>query len=585
MLAASCGEQIQMGIEGYLYANPNRQRVVNYLKGCPFFPGDLSMVRKVAIAVGDELAEIRANYPEAISPQGAAPLEMALVERWRTDLAPYCDPSKVMQGELGGLKPEVLRVLRGIFPSVSQASISTPPPATTPASAPIPAADAAAPVIPSRVGSGAMGIERLHTPEKRGGSGKKIAALVILLLVVVAGVVVISEPGLLAKLLNFMPIVVPDTTLPAIIGLFPSNGSISTGLSPITVSYYDDRAVNLSTVRIQIDGSWVSLTSLTPTYAECAPPVSYGIHTAYVSLQDTSGNHAEASWSFTTSSLLQIAVNSMLEQLNEERRAFGLPEVQLVSPVASSYRVNDMSANGYFNHYDLNGYLPNLYYTALGGLYGMEENIGYLYYEYLDPDDVPSGAASLVYDMIHNDAGSNWGHRDSLLNPANNFVDISAKWTGSRLFISLHMVKSWVSWAHPPQLVNGTLSCSGTITINGSEISDVLIFKSAPSEHDDLNYDSTLEILKGEGSYSLGDLVAGVIPAPMYYEGITTLRPTQWSVSGGNFSITFAFSATDGPGVYTVVLYAENTLGIAHPFDSSLSSSAIPVLQYSILVP
>ncbi len=575
-----------MGIEGYIYANPNRQRVISYLKDSPFYEGDLSLVRKVVIAVGDELEEIRANYPGVSSPQSAAPLEMALVERWRMDLAPYCDPTKVMQGELGGLRPDVLRVIKGIFPSISPAGVAPPPPPVSATAATVAAATSAAGLAAATATpSSAVTDANFLTPEKKGGSGKKIAVLILLLLVIVAGVAIISEPGLLAQLLNFTPNIVPDTTAPTIAGFSPSNGSVATGLSGITVSYYDNRAVNLSTVRVRIDGSWVAFTSLTSTSVECAPPATYGIHNAYVYLQDTSGNYAEASWSFTTSSLLQLAVDSMLEQLNEERLAVGLTEVQLVSPIASNYRVNDMSSNGYFSHYDLSGYLPNYFYTLLGGQYAIEENIGYLFTTHLDPDDVPSDASSLVYDMVHDDAGSNWGHRDSLLNPTNNFVDISANWTGSRLFISLHMVKSWVNWAQPPNFVNGTFSCSGAITINGSEITDVLIFKSTPSEHDDLTYNPTLEILKGEGSYSLGYLVAGVIPAPMYYESISTVRPTHWAVSGYNFSIAFNFNTIDEPGVYTVVLYAENTLGIAHPYDSSLSGSAIPILQYTLLVP
>jgi len=557
------------GIDDYIADNPHRQRVTEYLKSTSWFAGDLTLVRKVAIAVGDELQEIRANYPDALSEQGESEIEQMLIERWRLDLTPLRDPSQITQGELGGLPPEVLRIIKCIFPSVSQYSGSAP---------------AASVAASAGTAASACGGDYTITPPKRGGSGKKVAALALVALVCVAGAALVLEPDLLSRLLNFGAPLGPDTTPPTITGLYPSNGSISTGLSGVAVSYYDDRGINLSTVRMRINSSSVELTTLTSTSAGCAPPTSYGTHTAYIYLQDTSGNSAEASWSFTTSSLLQSVVDSMLEQLNAERRAVGLPEVQLVSPIASSYRVGDMSANGYFNHYDLNGYIPTFYYTSLGGQYAMEENIGYLYSAYLDLDDVPGYSADLVSDMVHDDAASNWGHRDSLLDPTNNYVDISATWTDSRLFISLHMIKSWVNWTQPPTMEGGTFSCSGNLTMSGSTLNAVYIYQSIPSEHDDFTYDSGLAILKGEGSYSMGDLVAGVIPFPAYYEGIDTLRPTEWSIEGTAFSVTFNFNATDGPGIYTVMILATNTLGVTHPYDPERFSAMVPVLEYSILV-
>jgi hypothetical protein len=561
------------GLDDYLDSNPNRQHVLDFLKETSWYTGDLSLVRKVAIAVGDELQEMRANYAGAIAEQGEGAVEQKLIERWRSDISPMRDTSKVAQGELGGLAPDVLRIVRGIFPSVAQYSE---PIGATPAASEAPAPEAgAAPYAAS---------DDYAIKPKGRGAGKKAAALAIIALICVAGAVLALEPDLLAGLLRPGTPQGPDTAPPTIIGVYPSNGSTSTGLSGVSVSYYDDRGVNLSTVRMRIDGSWVALTMLTSTTAGCAPPAAYGIHTAYVCLQDTSGNSAEASWTFTTSSLLQSTVDAMLEQLNAERRAVGLAEVQLAGTIASSYRTEDMAANGYFNHYDLNGYLPTYYYTLLGGQHAMEENIGYLYAPSLAPGKIPNYSASLVSDMVHDDAASAWGHRDSLPDPTNNLVDISASWTGNRLFVALHMIKSWVDWAKPPTLEGGTFSCSGNLTMSGSTLDSVYIYRSVPSEHDNMTYSHTLEILLGEGSYGVGDLIAGVIPYPYYYEGIGEIRPSEWSIDGTSFSIAFKFDATDGPAIYTVMVYATNTLGVAHPYDPERYADIVPVMEYSILV-
>jgi uncharacterized protein YkwD len=567
------------GLDDYLNSNPNRQRVLDFLKETSWYTGDLSLVRKVAIAVGDELQEMRANYAGAIAERGEGAVEQRLIDGWRSDLSSMRDTSKVAQGELGGLPPEVLRIVRGIFPSVSQ--YSEPTGAAPAAYAGAQATGAGVPAsAPTPAASGDYAIPQ----PKRGGAGKKAAALALVALVCVAGAAFVLEPDLLAGLLNAGTPQGPDTAPPTITGLYPSNGSTSTGLSGVSVSYYDDRGVNLSTVRMRIDGSWVALTTLTVTSAGCAPPPSYGTHIAYVYLQDTSGNSAEASWTFTTSSLLQSTVDAMLEQLNAERRAVGLAEVQLVGPIASSYRTEDMAANGYFNHYDLSGYLPTYYYTLLGGQYAMEENIGYLRASSLVPGKIPNYSASLVSDMVHDDAGSAWGHRDSLLDPTNNLVDISASWTDSRLFVALHMIKSWVDWAKPPTLEGGTFSCSGNLTMSGSTLDSVYIYRSVPSEHDDMTYSDTLDILRGEGSYGVGDLIAGVIPYPYYYEGIGEIRPSEWSIDGTSFSIAFKFDATEGPAIYTVMIYATNTLGVAHPYDPERYADIVPVMEYSILV-
>ncbi|MEN3006899.1 MAG: hypothetical protein ABC578_04360, partial [Candidatus Methanosuratincola petrocarbonis] len=82
-------------------------------------------------------------------------------------------------------------------------------------------------------------------------------------------------------------------------------------------------------------------------------------------------------------------------------------------------------------------------------------------------------------------------------------------------------------------------------------------------------------------------LVAGVVPPPMFYPGLQTIRPTKWSVSGQSFSVAFNASVLKsiaGPGLYTVVFYASNTLGVQHPYDADRYSSELPVLSYTILV-
>ena len=62
----------------------------------------------------------------------------------------------------------------------------------------------------------------------------------------------------------------------------------------------------------------------------------------------------------------------------------GIPNVTLIeTSIAARYRAEDMVNKSYFSHYDPNGFHPNYYFTKLGGLCAMDENLGYYYYSAL----------------------------------------------------------------------------------------------------------------------------------------------------------------------------------------------------------
>jgi len=577
-----------MALSEFINSNPHRQYVLDYLRDSMWFAGDLSFVRKVTSAIWDETYALKTAHLKEVEAEGWENVKLRLIEAWKRDLACYKDISKVTQGELTGLSPDVLQIVHGIFPDISHYSKKSvtriaSPDSKTESALILDANSLSIPKSPD-----GAGIEDFTIPRRR-SSGKLKAIAVSFLAIAIIVFIYFTGPSLLPLFGSIFPPQnsTPDTTPPVFTAVFPVNGSVAIPNSTIMVRFSDDRAVNLSSVLITVNNVTVMPTRLTPYEAEYDPGLNSGKYAVSMSISDMSNNTASVSWSFNiSSSILEAVVNEVLSEINTNRAAVGLPPVSLTDvSVATAYRSQDMLVKGYFNHYDTNGYLPTLYYTSFGGLYTIEENIGYIFTNRLDTADVPAQARSLVHNMVYNDASSNWGHRDSILDPTNNYADIYASWTANRLFLTIHMVKSWVNWTSPPKIENGIFSCSGEILMPNSSLLDAFVYYSNPAEHQNMTYDQSLQILRGEGSYSLGSLVAGVVPEPYYYTGIQAVRPIFWRILGSSFSLSFRTSALSGPGAYTINLLAENTINISHPWDPSKYAGELPILSYTIYLP
>ncbi|MDD1776079.1 MAG: hypothetical protein LUP94_01840 [Candidatus Methanomethylicus sp.] len=583
-----------MNLNQFIDGNPARQYVLDFLRDSMWSSGDLPLVRKVTSAMWDELQIINTTYKTEAEALGWDSVKLRLINAWKRDISRFRDINSVLNGELMGLSPDVTQMVQSVFPSIkhygklNSAQVRDQVTASTDVTA-IPLSPEG---LPARNQNHTGGYP---APKKDGSNrSRATAAIVVIALVAIAATLYLSGPTLLPLLnellgsISLFPVQnsTPDTTPPLFTGLFPANGSSALPSSAIVARYAEDRSINLSSVAMSINGTPVIPTRITQNELEYQASLDQGHYTVFVSLADTSGNSANVTWSFDISSILEVVADQVLEEINSARVASGMPPVAMADvSVATAYRSQDMMENSYFNHYDLNGYLAPYYYTSFGGIYAMEENIGYLYSANLNPEDVPSRARNLVHDMIYDDASSNWGHRDSLLDPTNNFVDISAAWNGNQLFLTVQMIKQWVNWTSPPRIENGIFFCSGRLLLANSSLKDILVYFSDPSDHNSFTYDSRLHVSEGESSYSLGDLAAGVIPLPYYYQGIETIRPITWSISGNSFSVSFRTVAPSGSGIYTISIMAKNTLNQTHPYDPSRYSDELPIAEYSVLSP
>ncbi|MEM2177414.1 MAG: Ig-like domain-containing protein [Candidatus Methanomethylicaceae archaeon] len=95
--------------------------------------------------------------------------------------------------------------------------------------------------------------------------------------------------------------IIIDVVPPVIHSLQPLDGS-SIEITNVTISasFYDNIAINLSSVMLMLDGVDVTSKSLlTSNSISYVTTLEEGSHTVLLLVKDTSGNQATASWSFT----------------------------------------------------------------------------------------------------------------------------------------------------------------------------------------------------------------------------------------------------------------------------------------------
>jgi uncharacterized protein YkwD len=280
-----------------------------------------------------------------------------------------------------------------------------------------------------------------------------------------------------------------------------------------------------------------------------------------------------------------------LNLLNNERTKYNLSTLTLeYNNTIAQNRANDMIARNYFSHVTpppffqnwSYGSPPNLVYTQSGGQNYIEENLMERHclsdqacILIVNQSDLQNYVNEDLHSFIYEDNSSNWDHRNSLLNPCFNFVSVGMNWTDSQYRLVAHMEGKWIRWTNPPTIDNGLFTASGYIdkrfTLD-ERLDNVMIFFASP-----------FQISQMVRSYSLGDLYARtLLYSPYAWVGINTIYPGTftYSQSTGFFNLGFRLNL-ENTGVYTVVMIANDTYGIPHPFISDWSYTC-ELFEYSV---
>ena len=128
-----------------------------------------------------------------------------------------------------------------------------------------------------------------------------------------------------------------------------------------------------------------------------------------------------------------------LEKINIDRKEHGLTPVLLGNNMAAQNHVDDMMKSKYFSHWNTNGVKPYVTYTQHDGRAYVKENIAASWCEGFTCKMNPSELIEkFQYLMVYDDADSNWGHRDNILDPNHALVNIGIAWDNNNFYYAQH---------------------------------------------------------------------------------------------------------------------------------------------------
>ncbi|NHH97954.1 hypothetical protein DYY66_1262 [Candidatus Nitrosotalea sp. FS] len=218
-----------------------------------------------------------------------------------------------------------------------------------------------------------------------------------------------------------------------------------------------------------------------------------------------------------------------LQIINKDRSDHGLLPVQLSNNTSAQRHADDMLQNEYFSHWNTMGVKPYVTYTQAGGKGSMAENISYEYTycetvlcapNVFDPQEqIKSHEHSMMYD----DALSNWGHRDNILDPNHTHVNIGIAYNQDRFYFVEHFENNLIDWQKIDLVDQHQLELTGTLPVGYSFDSIDIYSDPSPQSLNKLDLDEKSPYNAGhydEGTIS-GEIVKA-LPLESYYQECST---------------------------------------------------------------
>jgi hypothetical protein len=244
-------------------------------------------------------------------------------------------------------------------------------------------------------------------------------------------------------------------------------------------------------------------------------------------------------------------VQHVLDRINKDRTAFGLPPVELSSNQAAQIHAEDVFRNRQISHWMTNGEKPYMTYTQYDGEGSVQQNVAIAgfspeQYEQCVTDilvecekvEPLSTIEQLQYEMMYNDKECcNDGHKNNILNPRHTHVSIG-------IVYDQH-------YGLDIDAEDSEIEISGTL-LDGQLDQIAIYYDELPSR---AAYEQNKDLL----SYSAGELVAVVVkplPPGYYYEslqGYNLIEADRWTEQSDTVNVMFDLAdAVDKDGTYTL---------------------------------
>lgn len=268
----------------------------------------------------------------------------------------------------------------------------------------------------------------------------------------------------------------------------------------------------------------------------------------------------------------------VLKLINRDRQIYNLPPVELdlaASTIGDEYCRRQIATNTN-GHFSTDGLPPYMRYSFAGGDDGVTENAAAWSATYGFNDRALYEMARRSQDAMMSEAPPNDGHKRAILDPHATHVGIGLAWERGEFRLVQEFIRRYVAWTKPlPRHagINDVVIASGR-TLDGAEIEAISVHHEKYPETMPAHVANALE------SYSLPRNRKDFLPRlrqdyTRHPNGTIEMVRREYSDGSrgdfyvgkqGEFSFQIPFS--DGPGVYTIVVWIRRG-GTSAPVSAS----------------
>ncbi len=243
----------------------------------------------------------------------------------------------------------------------------------------------------------------------------------------------------------------------------------------------------------------------------------------------------------------------VLKLINRDRALYNLPPVELdveASTIGDEY-TRAQIRNRTTGHYTTDGIAPYARYSLAGGNDAVSENAAAWSATYNFSDRALYEMAGRSQDAMMAEMPPNDGHKRTMLDPHATHVGIGLAWEGGEFRLVQEFVRRYIGWTRElprSARVDQTVMFSGT-PVRGVAVEGITV------HHEPLPQPIAATTASAISTYSLPEKRREYVPR-VRVQGISLARRGDFSLrTDGSFAFTVPF--TDGPGLYTVVVWVK----------------------------
>lgn len=268
----------------------------------------------------------------------------------------------------------------------------------------------------------------------------------------------------------------------------------------------------------------------------------------------------------------------MLRLINKDRQHHGLRPVALdieASILADNYCAQQIR-NGTTGHFTTDGQTPYMRYSFAGGNDGVSENAAAWSANYTFSDRALYEMVRRSQDAMMGEVPPDDGHRRTILDPHATHVGIGLAWEKGEFRLAQEFIRRYIDWKRPlPRAASAGETVSGIgKAASGHRINAITV------HHEPLPQTMPASVANAYSSYRLPEKRREYLPRLRSYtrqdgNGTFQIIREQYSDgrrgdfrAGDDGSFSFEVPLSDGPGVYTVVVWVTRN-GTNTPISAS----------------